>query len=609
MKPWCLSVLRLRELYSELVSRGFFRSKEKREFLEEVVLEAVEAGIRDRKLVVVRAPPGIGKTAISVTLTASLLTGMVEEFLQLIHVVPTRALIEDLRRSVVEGFSKVLGDKGLATKIVTRQYGLAHEAPYLSGLFTVTTYDTYFYNIIKLPLDELRSVVRGLSLGHYEIPRATILSSINVFDEVHLVLEEGSEAAKSYLAVIRFLCEAGVPPLLLTATLPSEVLRRVSSMSKRGVVLVDYGSYTKLTRDSFYIGEVSKTLEPVDGGLLDLGDGGYSGLSKAVQEVAEEGSAKRVAIVVNTVEEAKRVYRELRNLGYSPVLLTSRLTPEDKEMKVRYVRENPRSILVSTQVIEVGVNLSFDAMISELAPPSSLVQRFGRLARYQEDRHGLWLVFYSRDTVERGSYVYDPTLVSCSGRYLREVLACGRRVHWHLPEVYEREFKVVGYSNLIEGCWSEYGCVDSPHLHEVLIDPTVDSTHVLNFIDSLRLREENLCTLYLLQQDGGCPGSIVELLELADLRTISMPCGVALDYAEKVLKAYGGRGVAEVRYSQSSGEGRTSRLECRQVDKNSINSLRKSLGRCLPVFGSTVAIAIPAELYDGGVFGEGLKEV
>jgi len=601
-------VLRLREVYSELVSRGFFESRERREFLEEAALEAVERGVRSRRLVIVRAPPGIGKTAISATLATSILAGLLEEYSQLIHVVPTRALVEDLRRGVVKGFSRVIEDEKLAERLVVRQYGLAHEAPYLSGLFVVTTYDTYFYNIVKLPPDELRSIARGPSLGHYEIPRATILSSINVLDEIHLVLEEGREAARSYLAIVRFLCEAGTPPVLLTATLPFEVLRRVSSIG-REVVLVDYSasSYPAITRDSFYTRELQKALEPMSKDLLALEGEDYGKLISAIQ-VAEERSAKRVAVAVNTVEEAKRLYRELRSIGYSPVLLTSRLTPRDKEERVKYVRENHKVILVSTQVIEVGVNLSFDAMISELAPPSSLVQRFGRLARYPENKQGLWLVYYSMKTLEHGSYVYDPTLVSCSGRYLKELLAGGMGIHWHLPEIYGQDAKAVGYMNLIEKCWSGYRCADSPQVLEALVNPTVDSKHVLNYIKSFKLRDENLCMLYLLQRDEKCPGSIEGLLRSSSFKAIPMPCRVALEYVERVLKAYGEEGVVEVRHSQSLEGGRAPELECKKLSKSSIGSLRKRLEEHPYMLGDTIAVAIPAELYDGGIFGEGLRD-
>jgi CRISPR-associated endonuclease/helicase Cas3 len=43
-------------------------------------------------------------------------------------------------------------------------------------------------------------------------------------------------------------------------------------------------------------------------------------------------------------------------------------------------------IVVATQVVEAGVDISADLMITDLAPWSSLVQRFGRCARYEGER-------------------------------------------------------------------------------------------------------------------------------------------------------------------------------------------------------------------------------
>src|SRR5690606_15022957 len=39
-------------------------------------------------------------------------------------------------------------------------------------------------------------------------------------------------------------------------------------------------------------------------------------------------------------------------------------------------------IIVATQVVEAGVDISADALVTELAPWASLIQRLGRCARY-----------------------------------------------------------------------------------------------------------------------------------------------------------------------------------------------------------------------------------
>lgn len=89
--------------------------------------------------------------------------------------------------------------------------------------------------------------------------------------------------------------------------------------------------------------------------------------------------------VMNTVQRAQDLYK---NLGSSQpaVLLHSRFRPQDRE---RHVREalatvdpnGPGRIVVSTQVIEAGVDISATTMFTEAAPWPSVVQRAGRCNR------------------------------------------------------------------------------------------------------------------------------------------------------------------------------------------------------------------------------------
>ena len=93
-------------------------------------------------------------------------------------------------------------------------------------------------------------------------------------------------------------------------------------------------------------------------------------------------------IIVNTVDRATKLFELLRGqsvLDGIPVkLIHSRFRPCEREhwSKVLDQKDSERRILISTQVVEAGVDLSASVLYTELAPWPSLIQRFGRCARY-----------------------------------------------------------------------------------------------------------------------------------------------------------------------------------------------------------------------------------
>ncbi|SDC21146.1 CRISPR-associated endonuclease/helicase Cas3 [Sanguibacter gelidistatuariae] len=91
----------------------------------------------------------------------------------------------------------------------------------------------------------------------------------------------------------------------------------------------------------------------------------------------------RVAVMVNTVAVAQAVYAALpgallaAKLAVPTTLVTSRFRPVDRPV---VSRDDP-GITVATQCLEVGVDVSFDALVTELCSWDALVQRLGRLNR------------------------------------------------------------------------------------------------------------------------------------------------------------------------------------------------------------------------------------
>lgn len=97
-------------------------------------------------------------------------------------------------------------------------------------------------------------------------------------------------------------------------------------------------------------------------------------------------------VVLNTVKRARAVYEALaKNKAFAAAvdihLAHSRFRPiERASWRARFLCRDAKtekpSVIIATQVVEAGVDISSDTLITELAPWTSLVQRFGRAARY-----------------------------------------------------------------------------------------------------------------------------------------------------------------------------------------------------------------------------------
>jgi CRISPR-associated endonuclease/helicase Cas3 len=100
-------------------------------------------------------------------------------------------------------------------------------------------------------------------------------------------------------------------------------------------------------------------------------------------------------IIVNTVERAQQLFEELASKRAMPpgaperILVHSRFRAHDRDQISRRLaspvsEQSPGRIVVATQVVEAGVDISARTLFTDLAPWPSMVQRFGRANRYGE---------------------------------------------------------------------------------------------------------------------------------------------------------------------------------------------------------------------------------
>lgn len=98
-------------------------------------------------------------------------------------------------------------------------------------------------------------------------------------------------------------------------------------------------------------------------------------------------------VIVNTVKRAQNLFKELKNIVSETeiMLVHSRYRQKERHAlneRLNRISQSPDQkqdmIIVSTQVVEAGVDISAKTLITEMAPWPSMVQRFGRCNRKGE---------------------------------------------------------------------------------------------------------------------------------------------------------------------------------------------------------------------------------
>jgi CRISPR-associated endonuclease/helicase Cas3 len=124
----------------------------------------------------------------------------------------------------------------------------------------------------------------------------------------------------------------------------------------------------------------------VDELTLTGGDPPMISVASSISELHRPGTT--TLVILNTVERATELHAALlkRDCAAKVVLLHSRFRPGDRADRVTEAlqvvdADGPGSIIVSTQVIEAGVDLSASTLVTEAAPWSAIVQRAGRCNR------------------------------------------------------------------------------------------------------------------------------------------------------------------------------------------------------------------------------------
>ena len=143
----------------------------------------------------------------------------------------------------------------------------------------------------------------------------------------------------------------------------------------------------------------------------------------------EEWKDKDFLIVLNTINSSKNIFDYISGLNLENTkmcYLSTSVVPKERLKRINQIKETkgsagPRKVIVSTQLIEAGVDIDADRVYRDFAPMDSINQVAGRCNRGSSKKEkGLVSVFILKDDrKEFYKYIYDPFLIEKTLEILR----------------------------------------------------------------------------------------------------------------------------------------------------------------------------------------------
>ena len=334
--------------------------------------QAFDNSVNKSHISILDMPTGSGKTLCSLKL--ALESGKK----RIIYVIPYTSIIEQTANK----FEKMFGD---VLHVLQHHSNYSYDGNTEEEKKTAEKLKKTCENW-DAPLIITTSVQFFQSIYHYKGSALRKLhnlrDSVIVFDEIHLI---PTELLRPCLKAVGYITKyLNSEALFLSATMPD--------YSKLFDKFLPDVNYNKLVTDRTNF-KYFKKCEYKDMGRTTL------------ETIAENASrCKNALIVVNTKKTAAELYYLVQGEKYH---LSANMTPAHRSRVIEVVRkklENGEHItVVSTSLVEAGVDLDFNTVFRQLSGLDSILQAGGRCNREGKDDKGYVYVFDIDETYRKGS--------------------------------------------------------------------------------------------------------------------------------------------------------------------------------------------------------------
>ncbi len=218
---------------------------------------------------------------------------------------------------------------------------------------------------------QMASIVFGIK--GYEAMLLDLEGCDVILDEIHTY---SSEIQAIVLKIIEILKTVGCRIHVGTATMPTVLYNKILELlgGKDEVYEVSLPNNILATFNRHIIHKVAD----------------FESCGDIIKQAVAEN--KKILIVCNQVKRSQMLYNEIgeKYPDVDRMLIHSRFKRCDRarletSLKADFNTSKNACIVVSTQVVEVSLDISFDVMITECAPIDAMIQRFGRINRKRTD--------------------------------------------------------------------------------------------------------------------------------------------------------------------------------------------------------------------------------
>jgi CRISPR-associated endonuclease/helicase Cas3 len=405
---------------------------------QERVYRALMAG----KNVIIQAPTGAGKTFAALypyfeNLVREGPSGEKPLPLTCRYAVPMRVLATQFQRECDNWFEHLDKKRGtrfveqygkLGVSIPSIQTGETPDDPQFESPLTFCTIDQLLASFIGTPYS-IGPRMANMNVG-------AIVGSYLILDEFHLFpLERNSQGARTTTLAMLQMLQGFSPFVMMTATFSSGLLESLAKLLNAEVVRVS----EQEELDTIMHGR-ERTISRADSVMTPE-------VILAAHAAAKGRNAGASLVVCNTVARAQDIYVRLRDelerrgqrSSYELHLLHSRFTKADRQEKSERLEEllgehqwddhghfqGPDTIIVATQVVEVGLNISAGVLHTELAPANGIIQRAGRCARFvqQQGEVIIYPIPPKEDSEEISYLPYDKETCLATWEHLESMIA------------------------------------------------------------------------------------------------------------------------------------------------------------------------------------------